>query len=149
MRPRMLTRTFKTFCFSPFSTNSPSFCTNPAVFFFLDTPVPLFLADVFDPRSPITFSSKISGVIWRRSEKAVWKIESSCFSFFGKDQGITGLGLYIRSGPSRIRSLDTRKSSRSSCFSVFACDLASFSFFLFSASHLLLSTSSKLNTRAL
>ncbi len=148
MRPRKLTWTSKTSSFFFSSINSTSLCTNPVVFFFFDTSFPLFWTGSFKPELSQTDSSKILRKIRRKSWKPSQKIELSCFLFLGKDWGITRLGLYIRLNLSRIRSFDTWKKNRSSCFRFLAFTLASFSRFLFSASCFLFSTSSRLKTQA-
>ena len=74
-----------------------------------------------------------------------WNIKISYFFFFNKKWGITKLGPYIKQRLKCIKSLDKRKKSQSSWFSLRAYDLASFSFFLFLTSCFLFFTSFILN----
>ncbi len=107
----------------------------------LFTPFILFWIGVFHTRSSRVGSSEIFALILRRSWKEFKGKESSCFLLLGKERVVAGLDPYIR-------SLDTWKNSWLSCFSFHPCELASFFFFLSSASCLFFSTSFKVNTQA-
>ena len=141
IRPRVLTQTSKTFSSFSFSTTSNSTGTDPTVFFFLGILFPLFWVTVFDIRSSKTSSSRISGLMQRRSQNAFVKTWLSCFLFRVEElrflvfiEEIRGLDPYIKSDPGCIRFFDIWKNYRLSCFSFCASCLAFLSFSLFLAS---------------
>ena len=142
IRPRELIRTSKiSSSFSSSTTPNPTY-TDPVVFFFLDTPFPLFWMVVFNTRSSKSWNAFIKA--W--SSHFLFQAEVLEVLVFFEEIG--GLDLYIRSGPSCIRVFNIWKKWWSSYFSFCASFLAFLSLFLFSACYLLSSTSFKLKTQA-
>lgn len=103
-------------------------------------------------------SWKISREIWKRSQKMDIIIKSLRFLYlvkkilsivFFKDKTVdeNGIGLYNKSGLSRIRLFVTVKKSKFPYFYLFSSILTSLSLFFSLASSFLLFTSSKLKTR--